>query len=341
MRPDYVEHLLRDAGRVELRHDSGTGVWQSGVFTDGTLLRDEIRRRAGVGNLYTSVNAPRLMPVTNAMGGRALGDDDIAFHTRLLFDFDPARPRGVPSTDAELHDATTARDRFVASLLGLGWPMPATAVSGNGAHAVYRCRMPATTETAEALTTVYVGMKQDFSTDAVKFDTTVRNPSRIWRLYGSLNRKGTPTDGRPHRLATVTLPHRWNAVSLRQVMALASAYARRRKPVEQATGRTYGPAPKGHGDYSTLDVAAWFRAHGSYRRPLGDGKHAVACPWDHEHSTVDPDHSTATVVWDAHERVWPNFKCQHDHCQGRGIRDVLALWADADHYCARRWEKRA
>ena len=335
---DYLSHALHDCGRLELRHATGDR-WVSGIFDDIGAMRQEIQRRAGQGNLYCTVNAPLVIHAGNAMTDRALTDADIAHHTRLVFDFDPVRPKDTPSTDAELHAALDARDRLVGTLLSLGWPMPAIAVSGNGAHALFRWRLPVTTESKDMLSVLYKGLAGDFGTDVVKFDTSVRNPGRIWRLYGTQNRKGTPTPTRPHRTATVTIPARWEALSPRQVGQLASSYARKPAPM-QSTSMT-GPAVRGLGDYSTLDVVGWFKAHASYRRHLGQTMHAVACPWGHEHSTEDGADSTATVVWEASGRCWPNFRCLHDHCDGRGIRDVLALWGDADRFCGRRWERAA
>ncbi|MCB0067972.1 MAG: hypothetical protein KDD77_12505 [Caldilineaceae bacterium] len=335
---DWLDAAMHDTGRVELRHEHD-GRWTSGLFDDMNVLRAEVCRRAGSGNLFTSLNAPRIVRAVNSMGSSALTDGDIAFHVRLPFDFDPVRPKGQPSTDAELDAALVARDRLVATLHSLGWPMPALACSGNGAHAVYRCRLRACDETREVLRVLYTGLHLDFNSEAVEFDRTVRNAGRIWRLYGTVNRKGTTTAVRRHRLATVTIPGRWEGVSPGQVEQLASSYVCR---VIAAPSHTAAPARgissvKGHGDYGTLDVAGWLRAHGLYRRSLGGGKHAVRCPWDHEHSTVDPDHSTATVVWEAEGRRWPTFHCAHAHCAGRGIHAVMELLGDADAHCARPW----
>jgi hypothetical protein len=221
----------------------------------------------------------------------------------------------------------------VTALLALGWPLPATALSGNGAHALYRVRLPVNDTNRAILRVLYMGMKGDFGTIFSDFDTTVRNPARIWRLYGSINRKGTPTPDRPRRAAQVRIPARWEAVSPQQVEQLANGYARKPAPQMQPVRST--ARISGSGDYSTLDVVGWFQARGYYRRELERDKHAVRCPWESEHSTIDHECSSATVVWESTDRVWPNFKCSHAHCDGRGIRDVLELWGDADAFCAR------
>jgi hypothetical protein len=331
---DYIDHAMRDAGRIELRHQDGDR-WISGLFDDADALRMEIGRRSDRGNLFTTINAPVLMPTSNAMHDRALGDADIALHTRIVFDFDPVRPKGLPSTDVEMGAALSARDRLAAALSSCGWPQPAMAMSGNGAHALYRCRLKASPELTEMLTLMYRGMQGDFSTDDVDFDVTVRNPARIWRLYGTTNRKGSPTLDRPHRVAQIAIPGRWEAVSPQQVERLADMYENRGAPQQD---RHRAPVRvEGSGAYATLDAAAWFKAHDSYRRRVERDMHAVRCPWETEHSNLDSDHSTSTVVWEAIDRCWPNFRCLHAHCDGRGIRDVMSLWGDADDHCATAW----
>lgn len=343
MRLDYIEHALRDCGRIELRHQIGER-WVSGIFDNAHALRAVVASLGQLGNVYTTINAPRLMPATNDMTGRALRDTDMVFHTRLVFDFDPVRGTGEPSTDHELALAVDERNRLVQALRSMAWPMPATAVSGNGAHALFRCRLPVAPETAEMLRALYAGMRTEFSTEQVLFDPTVRNPARIWRLYGCINRKGTSTLERPHRQAQVLIPDRWDPVAPQLIERLASAYARRSQPARQTPGqlpRGSALRPAGRGDYRTLDARAWFTAHGAYRRPLAPGKHAVVCPWVHEHSSEPGPLDTSTVIWDAEPGLWPTFHCSHAHCAGRGIRDVLARWRDADAYCAADWAMEA
>lgn len=331
----YLDTLFHDAGVVELRHISNAGRVTSGLFNDPYRLIGAARQRASDGNLYTILNAPKLRVVHNVMGSRALRDQDIAFITRLPFDFDPCRPADTSSTDAELAAAIAVRDHFVEVMRGRGWALPLVAMSGNGAHAQYRCRLPANSETREAFVALYRGLHEEFGDDAVAFDRTVRNPSRIFRLYGSINRKGLSSADRPHRQASCQLPERWRQVTQRQIIALADFYDRQLPRVVTQPG---GPV-SGDGDYSTLDIVGWFKSKGLYKRPSqdGGGKHYVTCPWADEHSSADHPARTDTVVWEAQGR-WPNFHCSHAHCEGRGIREVIYLLGDADEYCAQAWE---
>jgi hypothetical protein len=333
----YLQRLIDDSRVVELRHATGTR-WESGHFDNFDALVKVIRERAHIGNLYTTLNRPAIYTASNAMGCRALRDDDIAVITRLPFDLDPIRPADTPATDDEHGSACEARELLVRMLSAYGWPTPALGMSGNGAHALYRVRVRATPGWRKAVAVLYAGLRdrtrEPFDEMGVTFDATVRNPARIWRLYGTVNRKGQPTDVRPHRRAEITLPAGpWQIVSAdvlkRTVSDLEPAVVPKRT-------HTSNVPIEGRGDYSTLDVVAWFRAHAAYRRELGDGKHAVDCPWADEHTTTSAT-GTDTVVWETGASGWPTFHCSHAHCDDRSILDVIQLRGDADRFCTQEW----
>lgn len=335
----YLRRLFEDSGTVELRHQHGDR-WESGLFDDEHAARLAIRERYRTGNLYTTMNRPhpRPRPASNAFGCAALTDADIAEYRHLLFDFDPVRPTGIPSTDAELAAAIAARDRFVRSLLARDWPLPLHGMSGNGAHAVFRVKFTADAAARQMLANLYAGLRLEHQTPEVSFDATVRNPSRIWRLYGCRNRKGESTTERPHRRATCTIPPTWQIVTLKQVEILAASLAPHVAVEQQQRQRVIlADFRPGAGDYTTLDIAAWFAAHESLLRPLGGGKYAVRCPWAAAHSVVHGPLDTSTVIFENTGTGWPAFHCSHAHCEGRDVRAVMALWGDADRYCARTW----
>lgn len=337
----YLERLIEDVRVIELRHNTGTR-WESGLFDHLDPLLAAIRRRRDAGNLYVTLNRPGDIPVSNDMRSRALKDSDIAMITRIPFDLDPVRQAGTASTDAELQAAIEARGLLVNLLASHGWPRPALGMSGNGAHALYRARVEASPGWRQATGVIYaalrVQLQEEFDRLGVVFDTTVRNPARIWRLYGTINRKGDPTPERPHREATIDIPRSgWQPVTLKTLRntyrAMRPLIVRERPAPLRRRGQV-----QGGGDYSTLDIVAWFAAHDSYRRPLNDGKHAVRCPWAGEHTTIAAN-GTDTVVWEVGAGGWPSFHCSHAHCEGRSLRDVLAAWDDADRFCGQEYRR--
>jgi hypothetical protein len=337
----YLQIAMQDARIVELRHNRGAR-WESGLYDNLENLKEAILSRIAEGNIYTSLNRPTGICANNKFGASALRDEDIEVITRIVFDFDPRRPAGMPSTNSELGAAIAARDILVDTLGAYGWPMPGLGVSGNGAHAVYRSCLHSTVVWKQKCATLYAGLRgllrDRFTELSVDFDTSVRNPARVWRCYGTVNRKGEVTTHRPHRRASIFLPNGpWESVK----SSIVERTVQLLTPVVAAT-----PAPVrsslvpigGLGDYATLDVVAWFTNHGVYRAPLTAGKHAVHCPWSCEHTTVNPLNGSDTVIWEATEN-WPTFHCSHLHCHGRTILDVMDLWGDADSYCAQTWRR--
>lgn len=337
----YLERAFADAGVVEIRHQAG-GSWRAGWFDDQGAAVRAIEARSGAGNLYTTLNRPGAgIRATNRFGGRFLGNDDMSNVVRMVFDFDPVRPTGLPSTDAEMTAAAECRDAVVAGLRAAGdWPAPALGLSGNGAHAVWRVNVDLSKSDWPAATGIlYAAIRNKFADmlaeRGVLFDTAVRNPGRIWRLYGVMNRKGESTPERPHRLASIWLPSRWDRIPGKKIAALVERWApaviKERKAVS---------APilvKGRGDYRSLDIVAWFESRGLYRRYLEGAAHEVLCPWQDEHTRKG---GKADTVIFTNAEGWPGFFCHHAHCAGRNVLDVMRLWGDADNYCARQWEGR-
>ena len=74
------------------------------------------------------------------------------------------------------------------------------------------------------------------------------------------------------------------------------------------------------------------RNRGLYKKPLGEGRHDITCPWVHEH-TGQVDDGTAYFEPDD---LWPigGFKCHHGHCAKRHIRDLLEVLG-VEHSAAR------
>lgn len=191
--------------------------------------------------------------VTNAERGILAHDKDIIGRRWLPIDFDPVRPADCASTDEEhaaaLERAQQARDYLTAK----GWPQPIFANSGNGAHLLYRIELANDDEAKAAVRGVLAHLKEKFSDDAVKSDTTVSNAARIWKVYGTMSAKGENTQERPHRLAEIIdKPQELGVVTLAQLQELAPPEPERNTaPAQQA------PKNTGHNKYAitALDSA--------------------------------------------------------------------------------------
>lgn len=346
---DYLRWLAHDAGWMEVCHmdRSIQAAWDK----DPEIILAQARLWARSGNLFTTLH--RIDPdallcyITEQRQAdpRKLArtpDAVVTRYCRLFFDFDPVRPKGQSSTNAELAEAEVRARGLRDRLLALDWPLPLMAMSGNGWHLQYRTAIPNTPEWAGILCGLYTGLHAEFSDDAVEFDRSVRNPARLCALYGSVKRKGPNAPDRPHRQSRCWIPSDWRQVHPRQVAALAEVFARQASQTRLDAAQTPQAARGavaivGQGNYARLDVVAWFCAHGAYVGHLDGNKHGVRCPWSAEHSSPSPKNGSDTIVFES-DGGWPGFFCHHAHCAGRTIRDVMALWGDADGFCAERFQ---
>ena len=150
--------------------------------------------------------------------------------------------------------------------------------------------------------------------DRVDLDTTVHNPARIWKLYGTPACKGDSTAERPHRMARLlAVPSTIEVVPVELLEALAG-------PVTAA--EPTGTRQQSNGRF---DLDQWITRHGLQvdgPKPWrGSGRRWVfsVCPWNPEHRN-----RSAFIV------EWPNGTigagCQHNGCTGKGwheLRDVV------------------
>jgi DNA repair protein RadA/Sms len=239
-------------------------------------------------------------------------DRDILNRRWFPIDVDPVRPAGVSSTRAELQAARCKRDELVAHLRLLGWGDPVVAISGNGAHALYRLDLPNTPEVTALIGRALKALDAQFSDDVAKVDTTVGNPSRVWKVYGTVARKGRSTKARPHRRSYIEImPRHLRIVSHERLHRLAQEAAVTTGPLRQA-------------EWSIL---AAVKARGLFRSTKAPGQHAIECPWSDQH-TIDGGPTDAMLFEPSPANGnRGGYKCQHSHCDKRTIDDVIALVA--------------
>lgn len=229
--------LLHPAGVFELRL-LGAGI-VAGVFDDPDKAEAAVAPYDGeVAGCYITLNPVAGRPVSNQLakvrGGGTVADKDIDRRAWLLVDFDPDRkdpatgetlferdpktgevvkgkdgkPKKLkcPSTDEELAVALARRDQVAAWLGGRAWPQPATGLSANGGHLLYRLDLPNDDEATRLLASVLRALADRFGDDLVEVDTSVFNASRITKLYGTIAKKGTATEARPYRRSYLDPP---------------------------------------------------------------------------------------------------------------------------------------
>jgi hypothetical protein len=189
-----------------LRVDGKKNNTASGYFDDFDLATEAAERFevrcSGVYVTLNEVNPALLSRRQNRIETYAdltTSDHDIIRRRWLPIDFDAVRPAGVSATDAEHDAALKSARRALEELRGEGWPEPLIGDSGNGAHLLYPIDMPNDAESLTVVEKTLASLSDQFGDDLVKVDTKNANAARIWKLYGTIARKGDSTADRPHR----------------------------------------------------------------------------------------------------------------------------------------------
>lgn len=193
---------------IELRLIWPNGYIDAGYFNDREKLVKAALKYNGQAAQYVTANVinPSLIARYNNRIERkpksTTADKDVLVRRWLPFEFDPARPAGIPSSDGEHALAHTRALDCRAWLTSNGWPEPIYADSGNGAWLLYRLPdLPNTPEMLELLKRCADAISAYFDGGGIAVDKTVYNAARIVRLFGTENIKGDGDEaqGRRHR----------------------------------------------------------------------------------------------------------------------------------------------
>lgn len=135
-------------------------------------------------------------------------DNDIIGYSFIPVDLDPVRPAGISSNTAELYAAEELTHQIAAYMTENGYGKYVKALSGNGYHLLFPVDIP-TRSKAERdaarleVETLLKNLDRYFSNDGCYVDTTLCNPSRVLKLYGTLAQKGRSTSDRPFRMSKI------------------------------------------------------------------------------------------------------------------------------------------
>lgn len=215
--PEVFRLFVKPGEITEVRGFDGKRVY-AGYFDDHQAFCKEVQaldKRLSSGIYFTiQVIDPRLIARANnriRQADRTTQDKDVLFYRWLPIDLDPVRPAGISSSDSELQAALELRDPVTEWVMQeIGLPAPIKAMSGNGGHLLFRLPdWPVSDETKAIIKGILEDISNKFSTDRVHIDTSVFNPARIWKLYGTTARKGDEIpanqyrEARLHRMAYI------------------------------------------------------------------------------------------------------------------------------------------
>ena len=135
-----------------------------------------------------------------------------------------------------------------------------------------------------------------------------------------LTRKGDPASLIPKEALAYLLPRNAKTISVSSEITTAE---------DDQWWKSY------RGDLRTLDIVALMETKGITVSQISDREFEVECPWGEEHTTGDD--TARIMIADEGEQAFPCFRCFHDHCKDRRLKDVLALYGvdDVNRHCGR------
>jgi len=218
---DVFRRFVHPEEIIEVRAmavDGKKGMVLSGYFDEHEALCKAVKEldKKKHGGIYFTLQVidPRLIARAYnrlKLGDLTTSDKDVLFYRWLPIDLDPVRPSGVSSSDSELREALRLQGPVTEWIMGeFNLPAPIHAMSGNGGHLLFHLPdWPSNAESKVIIKGMLEEVSSRFSTDKVAIDTTVFNPARIWKLYGTTARKGDEIpanqyrEARPHRMSFI------------------------------------------------------------------------------------------------------------------------------------------
>lgn len=305
-----ADHLEQAAKAIEALDAAGT---YSGIYVTLNPVNPALLSR-------------RSNRIETRLGLKEATTADADIIRRLWFpvDIDPVRPSGISSSDAE-HAAALEVAGNMAGFLSefFGFPAPVCGDSGNGGHLLYRIDLPDDDESRSLIERCLKALGAAFDRSptedrpGVEIDQTTFNAARIWKLYGTVARKGDNTSERPHRRARIIEAPEVIEVVPRETLERLAALAPEEEPRQ---------APRPRSSRSGPDLDEWLKEYGAslppYRAKNKPGFRSFyvfdVCPWD-------PSHRDRSAFMGQFNHGPPFAGCHHNGCSGNGWTELRAL----------------
>ena len=247
-------------------------------------------------------------------------DNEITALHWLLIDLDSKRMSGVSSSKEELELAKKKAKTIHDFLSDRGLKEPIRAMSGNGVHLVYRFDVSNTPENVSVFEKTLKILSEKFSDEEVEVDTTVFNPARICKLWGTIAQKGATTPERPHRKAYIepSVPFSIDINDFTLLQALVSEFEEK-KP----SAPTQNPIPKEKTE--KFDLQQFIFDHNIPvksidQTPNGTVKYIL------EHCLFDESHKGKDAAIFQKPDGTLGYKCFHNSCSDKHWKDVRLLF---------------
>jgi hypothetical protein len=258
-------------------------------------------------------------------------DNDVQAYRWLFIDIDPVRPAGISSSAAELQQAHDKATQVIAWLSAQGFSKPVMAMSGNGLHILYRLNeTPVQEATVKFVQYFLQSLAARFDSPQVSIDTSVFNPARICRLYGTSAKKGDAIPqgknrvARPHRASYIKdIPSPLMPVPDDALQTVLKAF-QKESPVIPATTKARTTYPTTGGKLDVSQYLNHYKISHKVRQKNGSTFYCLdTCVFDENHRGNE-----AAIIQDSNGKLL--YQCFHNSCQGRHWKDAREIISQAD-----------
>ena len=305
----------------EIRIIEGKTIY-SGYFKSADKAIEEIAKQRLTGkNVFITLNEIKPACYSRAQHDCLIkvfrepttGDKEITRYEWLLIDLDPERPAGISSTNEELEAAKEKAATVYKWLSEKGFKKPLAGMSGNGCHLLYKIDLENTSENAGIVENALKALDVLFSDALIKIDTSVFNPARISKLYGTTAQKGSSTEERPHRMSKLTsVPETIETTPIDKLKELAGIYAEMLPPAPAQRARNYND------NRGAFDVYEFLNNNGiRYTETAGKGYTKLIL----DECIFNPDHKAPDAMVTIGDNGALGYKCLHNSCSGNHWRE--------------------
>lgn len=307
----------------------GANKTASGYFSDPYALIEAIKPYTQEYNTYFVMNA-----IKSECYGRdqqdkivlkpknTTNDKEILGRDWVLIDVDCNRVAGVNATNKEAQYAYAKAEQVENFLLAQGFHRPIKVFSGSGIHLYLRCAL-ACNESNDALVRDFLLVLGMLFDDAnCKIDSVVYNNSRISRLPGTWNRKGSKVSkDRPQRMCRfLNIPDEVRINEKEFFEKVVALMPKEEKPTKENNFRPI--------NYKEFDLQDFFRTYNievlkETRIDRGTRYILKECPFD-------PAHGSDSMVFQ-YDSGPLAFFCFHNGCASNGWKEFRAHF-DRDAY---------
>jgi hypothetical protein len=318
------ELIKGDNALIEVRIINGKKTI-SGYFKNVDNLITELKKY-DIGNIYFIFNKikdecyHREQKERFIADVRTTGDADIEAREWLLIDIDGKRSAGISSTNDEKSEVRNVALQVYQFLKDSGFPEPISADSGNGYHLLYRIKMKTSKENDKLISDFLMALDLFASNEHAAIDKKVGNESRITKLYGTVARKGSNSQERPHRESRILrVPEKVEAVPKELILKIASLIPEPEKPTYT---NNYGK--------DAFDLEAFITRNAlPVSKELNESDHVKyilsQCVFDSQH-----DNNCACIFKSKNGSI--GYNCFHNGCTGKTFSDVVRLFEPNNPY---------